>query len=410
MKKTILSSTLSALLFASSIPTPVKAEWYNPATWINHKEEIKPITFDIVYPVPFYKTGVFKWGSILAASIAVGVATVYTGGAASVPGATWIGSLLGGAMGTTWTAGLAALGGGALAAGGLGMAGGAVVIATVTDLSLAVLIDQAASVVTPKNGNHNYTTIKVSIPKWEYGSKKVLLDLKNIHELQEKMTDGDINQDVYRQNLVNYMEDILNNINTSESYYDNINGAIIAYNLGKFSLAEKYINEADRQAKDGTSSFIKYIKALLNLVKNEDTIAAIRNLDKAIQIEPGALNPYILKINILLDNNDLTGAFQTVKLGLDNYDDDNFQLNYLAGMIEYKNKNYKKAIEYFKNALSNTTINPVEAECKVRIALSYKKINQLDNASEWYKDALEEVEDKEYQSYRDKISKLYKNE
>ena len=410
MNKIILSSTLSALLFASSVPIPVKAEYYNPATWINHKEKIKPITFDIVYPIPFYKTGVFEWGSIIAASIAVGVATVYTGGAASVPGATWIGSLIGGVMGTTWTAGLAALGGGALAAGGLGMAGGAIVIATVTDLSLAVLIDQAASVVTPKNGNHNYTTIKVSIPKWEYGSKKVILDLKNIHELQEKMTDGDINQEVYQQNLVNYMEDILNNINTSESYYDTINGAVIAYDLGKFSLSEKYIIEADRRGNEEMSSFVEYMKALLSLTKDEDTIQAIRYLDNTIQIESDTLKPYLLKGNILLDKNDLIGALQTVKLGLKNYDDDNFQLNYIGGIIEYKNGNYKKAIEYFEGALSNTTINPVEAECKVRIALSYKKLNKPENASEWYKDALEEVEDKEYQSYREKITKLYKSE
>lgn len=409
MKKTTISAMISVFLLATNISTPLKAEWYNPSSWIDHKEKIKPVTFDMVYPVPFYKTGVFKWGSIIAASVVVAAATVYTGGIASVPGATWIGSLLGGAMGTTWTAGLAVLGGGALAAGGLGMAGGAVVIATVTDLSLAVLVDQVASAVGPKNGTHNFSTIKIPIPKWDYGSEKVVKDLENIHELQEKMMDGDIDKEVYRRNLVNFMENALRNINTSKSYYDTINGAVLAYDLGQFSLAEKYVNEAEKRANDEMSSFIEYMKALLSLSKDESVGQVIRYLDSAIQIEPYTLNPYLLKANILLDNNDLKGALRTVKLGLENYDDDNFQLNYLAGLIEYKKGNYKKAIEYFAEALEATTINPVEAECKVRIALAYKKLYDSKSATKWYKEALEEVEDKEYEEYRKNIVEMFKS-
>lgn len=409
MKSTTISATLSVLLLVTSISTPLKAECYNPSSWFSKKEKIKPVTFDLVYPKPFYKTSVFKWGSIIAASIVVAVATVYSGGVAAVPGATWIGSLLGGAMGTTWTAGLAALGGGALATGGLGMAGGAVVIATVTDLSLAVLVDQAASAVGPKNGTHNFSTIKIPIPKWDYGSGKVVKDLKNIHELQEKMMHGNINEGVYRRNLVNYMEDALDNINISTCYYDTVNGAILAYNLGKFALAEKYLNEAETRGNDQLSSFIEYMKAILSLSKDESLAQSIRYLDSAIQMEPDMLNPYLLKANILLDNNDLRGALQTVKLGLEKYDDDNFQLNYLAGLIEYKKANYKEAIEYFGEAEEATSINPVKAECKIRIALAYKKLYDSKNASKWYKDALEEVEDQEYKDYRKNIIELYKS-
>lgn len=409
MNKIVLSSTLSILLL-STIPTYIKAEWYNPITWIKHRERIQPITFELIYPTPFYKTGIFKWGTIVVTSIAVGIATVSSGGVASVPGATWIGSLIGSAMGTTWTAGLATLGGGALSAGGMGMAGGAIVIATVTDLSLAVLIEQASRVIEPKNGKYDFSTIKIPIPKWKYGSKIVILDLNNIHELQEKMINGDVTEEVYRKNLINYMEDILNNIDTSKSYYDTINGAVIAYNLGKFSLAEIYINIAEQYSNSEASSFLYYIKALLSLTRNESIDKAIQYLDNAIQIEPSTLNPYLLKVNILLDNNKFQKAIQTVQIGLNNYDDDNFQLNYIGGMIEYKLNNYKNAIEYFEKALSNTTINPIEADCKLKIALSYKKLYDMKNALEWYKDALDEVEDEKYTSYREKIIKLYENE
>lgn len=409
MKKIALSSTLSALLLITSVPSVLQAEWYNPLSWFDKKVEYKPVTFERVYPVPFYKTGLFEWGSIIVASVAVAVVTVGTGGLGAVPGATWIGSMLGGLMGTTWAGGLAALGGGALAAGGLGMAGGAVVVATVTDLSLAVLIDQAASVIPKTKGEGmSFSTIKVSIPKWEEGSEGVVKNLNNIHELQDKLMDGDISKEVYTQNLRNYIEDALNKIDIYSNAYDAINGMILAYDIGRFQQAEKYVEYAKTHLPV-ESSMVYYMEALL-LLSNNQTSKALSKLNLAIIDEKDTLNPYLLKINIQMDSNDLYGALQTVQSGLNNYDDDNFQLNYLGGMISYKRGFYKDAIDYFKEALSNITINNVEAECKARIALSYKKLNEYEKANEWFKEALEEVSGKEYKKYREQIEKIFRNQ
>jgi len=406
MGKIVLSSILSALLLSTSTPTTLKAEWYNPATWIDKKEEYKPVTFEMVYPVPFYKTGVFKWAGIVAASVTVAVATVASDGIAAAPGATWIGSMIGGVMGTTWTAGLAALGGGSLAAGGLGMAGGAVVVATVTDLSLGVLVDTAASAV-PGKESMDFSTIKVSIPKWEEGSPVVVKNLQNIHDLQEKLIDGDIEKEVYTQNLRNYIENTLDNIDMKNNAYDAINGMILAYDIGEFEKAEYFVRYAKTHLPE-KSSMVYYIQALLAMSNNK-TSQALAELDQAISAEKDTLNPYLLKATIQIDLDDLYGALLTVKKGLENYDDDSFQLNYMAGMISYKMKEYKSAIDYFKEALSNTTINNVEADCKIQIALSYKKLHEDKEADKWLEDAIEEVSGKEYKEYRKRISTMYHN-
>jgi Flp pilus assembly protein TadD len=414
MKKQISLSLIVSILLSTSTINAGIGEWVSEQ-YINAKqkvvnvvknEKLKPINFEVIYPVPFYKTSLFKWGSIAAASVVVAIATVSSGGAAGVPGATWIGSLIGGVMGTTWTAGLAALGGGALTAGGFGMAGGAVVIATMTDLSLAVLIDQATSIVSvnEKEGK-NFSTIKISIPKWKYGSKKVLLNLENIYDLQEKMVDEKIDRSQYARDLTNYMSDALRNINITESKYDAINGAILAYDLGKFEKAEEYLSIAQSYFPKN-SSFISYMKALVYL-SNNDLNNALLELNKAIAIEPEALNPYLLKINILLDQNNLSEALRVVKEGLKGYDDDSFQLNYLGGMISLKKGYFLDAIDYFKDALSNTTINPIEAECKMSIAIAYKKLYRYEDAEEWYEDAIEEIEDREFDNYRKHLIQMY---
>ena len=134
------------------------------------------------------------------------------------------------------------------------------------------------------------------------------------------------------------------------------------------------------------------MQALLYLVNN-DSINALNELNAAIQIESDVLTPYLLKIQIQIDNNNLSGAKRTVEEGLENYDDDNFQLNYLGGIITYRQGDYEEAIEYFEDALSNTTINEIEAETKMLIAKCYKKDSNSKKADKWYMDALSEVDD-----------------
>jgi len=392
MKKFTSIALSFSLVATSSLEAGIK-EWSlshyesmkKEAILYIEKKELHPITFDFLYPIPFYKTGVFKWGAIIVVSVAVGVATIYTGGAASVPGAT----LIGGMLGSTWTAGLATLGGGTLASGGFGMAGGALVIATTTDVMIAGL--GSFAIAENKIKGRDYSTLKIPLPKYERGSDGVVECFHEIEELQEKLQDSEIDVLEYEKTVYKKYKEALSKVDIDSNPYDTINGAILAYNLGQFELAQYYHDKAFR-IFPSHSSFLYYQQALLDLVDNK-IANAMANLDRAIVQEPEALTPYLLKAQLAMDNNQMRVALETVEDGLKNYDDENFQLNYLAGRILYSERNYSEAIEYFEEALANTTINEIEAECKVLIAKCYKNMGEYEKATSWYEDALSEVDD-----------------
>lgn len=400
MKKIKISMVLAALLLLH-IGTTTKSEAWeltNPSTWFDDKKEIlKPITFDLLYPTPFYKTDLFQWSAIGVISIAVAATTVVTMGATSVPGATFIGSILG----TTWTAGLATLGGGTLASGGFGMAGGAFVIATTTDLAIAGL---ASFLPIPENKleGKDYTIIKIPLPE-KKGSKEVLELYVAIENITEVYIDGDLAEEAYEQTIhTNYVA-ALENVNPNETSYDLINGAILAYNLGKYKKSQSYLNDA-KKVFPTKSSFIYYHQALLYLV-DYDIDKAMKNLNNAILEEPDALNSYLLKAQIAIDNNQSILAKDTIDEGLKGFDDGNFQLNYIRAMITYNEKNYQEAIEYFEEALSNMTINEIEAECKIWIAKCYKHLNNTKKSNKWYLDGMDEINDNK--KYQNKLSDMY---
>lgn len=399
MKKIGLSSVLAVFLLMQTGAT-AKLEAYEvscPSAWFGDKKEcLEPVTFDLLYPIPFYKTGVFKWGAIGVTAVVTSILLVPSGGASSVPGAT----LIGGLLGSTWTAGLATLGGGTLASGGFGMVGGAIVIATTTDLAIAGLISFAI----PEDNlaGRKYNNIKIPLPK-KIGSDTIRELYDDIEDITDSFMDEELSNTAYEQKIYADYVDALNSVKPTETAYDLINGAVLSFNLGKYAKSQYYLNQAINVFPE-KSSFLSYLQALLYLV-DYDIDGAILNLDKAIEFEPDALNPYLLKIQIALDNNRFTLAKETVDKGLEGVDDDNFQLNYLGGMISYHAKNYSEAIEYYKEALANTTEDAIEAESKIWIARCYKNLKNTKKANEWFKDAMSEVEDnKEYQN---KLSSIY---
>ena len=398
MKKIGLSSILTVFLLMQTGTTKLEAwELDTPSTWFeDKKEKLEPVTFNLIYPIPFYKTGLFKWGSIAIVTVGIAVASVATWGVSAVPGAVLIGSLIAGGGSGAWMTGLAVLGGGTLANGGFGMAGGAIVIATITDLSIAGL---TSFIPVPENKleGKDYSTIKVKIPK-DIGSEKVKVYYDDIEELTESYQDGELDIKAYEKKMHEDYVEALYSINPKETSYDLINGVILSFNLGEYKKAQYYLSKAISVFPEN-SSFIYYLQGLLHLVEY-DIDSTMNNLDKAISIEPKALNPYLLKIQIAMDNGRNTLAKQVIDKGLKDYDDQNFQLNYLGGKVSYKMKNYDEAIEYFEEALSNVTINEVEAESKIWIAKCYKQLDKVKKANTWYKDAMDEIEDnKEYQTF-----------
>ena len=416
--KTISLSIATTLMLYSTMSTTLHADWswsdaYTDMTEamssmskeskekvIQGKSKKAKITFEELYPKSFYKTDAFLWGAVSVVTIAVAATTVVTLGATAVPGAT----LVGGMLGTTWTAGLATLGGGTLASGGFGMAGGAFVIATTTDLAIAGL---ASFIPLPENNleGKNYNFIKIPLPK-EVGSKKVLELYENIEDITEEYMDGDLSEKAYEKTIHADYINALNSVSPNDTPYDLLNGAILAYNLGKYEKSQYYLNEA-KKVFHTDSSFIYYHQALLCLV-DYDIKKAIANLNMAISKEPDVLNPYLLKTQIAIDTNQVGLAKDTIDEGLKNFDDENFQLNYIRAILTYNEKNYKNAIKYFEEALSNTTINEIEAECKIWIAKCYKHLNNTRSSHEWYLDAMSEIRDNK--KYQTKLSDMYHSE
>lgn len=364
MKRVCQFFLIVAILNGGTISLNAKENrsWYEMDRWFRTTEKFEPVSFEKVYPTPFYEEEWFKWGSIVLISLGAATATVMTGGATAVPGASYVGSVIGGMMGTTWTGGLAALGGGSLAAGGLGMAGGAVVVATVTDVGLAAALES----VTPENRMQGYgfdKRLTIPLPRWDRGSREVVEIMDRIIELEEDYKEGNIAMIDYHLQVREKMQEALLQAATSSSKYDLINAAVMAYDLERFNEAEKFLAEAERLfAKN--SSFLHYMRTILALTYGH-VEEALANIDKAIEAEPDALEPYLIKTRILSDNGRFQEALKTAEVGLERYDDENFQLNYLAGENAKKLGYFEKALDYFKEALSNTSFNPVESECKI---------------------------------------------
>ncbi|EDN67582.1 TPR domain containing protein [Beggiatoa sp. PS] len=345
----------------------------------------------------FYKTGVFKWGAIITVSLGVAAVCVFsfiTAGTTCVV-ASAIAAKIGVALGMTWTAVLATLGLGTLAAGGFGMAGGIFVIVTTTDIAITGLASFVSSAIPEDNlEGKDYSYIKIPLPK--IGSEITLSNYEKIADTFEQYQDGEIDDGNYEKKMYRYYVQALNNLDVRETKYDLINGAILAYNLGEYEQSQKYLDRAKNIFP--RSSYIYYHQALLNLAVDGSLSKALDNLSETIALEPDALEPYLIKIQVALDNKQYDIAKDTVLQGLDKYDDDNFQLNYLGGIIAFSGKDYKQAITYFKEALSNTTVNEIEADAKLWIAKCYQKSNNHEEAKDWYEDALDEVDhNKEYQ-------------
>ena len=65
----------------------------------------------------------------------------------------------------------------------------------------------------------------------------------------------------------------------------------------------------------------------------------------------------------------------------------------MAGNSLYNAERYNAAIPYYKKALSNMTVNEIEALYKLNIAKCYRKMGNHKEGSSWLDDAISEVDD-----------------
>lgn len=166
--------------------------------------------------------------------------------------------------------------------------------------------------------------------------------------------------------------------------------SIIEFNENEFAEAKKHLSNAKPYFEE--RSFLEYLEGLLYLVDGKDDPAE-KALREAIQQEPEAIPPYVVLAQVYHDNGDTGKACSILKSGLKDADDEIFSLNWMLGNFLYEDAFYKEAIVYYKEALSEVTINEIEAVCKLNIAKCYKKMGNFKESKKWLEDALEEAED-----------------
>jgi tetratricopeptide (TPR) repeat protein len=386
-KLKIFISTLLILLFSANINNSIA-------------DDRLLGTFDNIYPASFLETKTGKASLIVGSAIVVGTITYFTAGtgtaASAGPIATWVGTKIGMLSGLSGIAatnsGLAILGGGAVANGGLGVLGGISVLNALGDLALAFAIEKSSESI--DKPYEKYTMLKLKIPK--RGNKEVRKIIDKLNDKIELFNELQVDPGVFRLTANKYHRDalkILMHINDSKETagYDYLLKAVLEFNMMKYHEASQTLFKCDSYFKN--PSVIYYMRSLLSLVNGDYDNAKI-NVSSAIAIDEEAILPYILYVQILIDTNNFELANAIAEAGLSKADDENFTLSLLAGNINYfELKRYENAIEHYRNALSNISVNEFESECKLMIAKSYRKLGDTKIAQKWLQKALSEVND-----------------
>lgn len=371
------------------------------------------ITFEEVYPPSFWDTAIadiliaLGFALVFAGAAAFTVATAGTGGAMLGAAGAWfttVGSFVGGLAGVgsgAAAAGLAILGGGTIASGGFGMAGGIFVISALTGAATGVVADVAYKEAQDQLINKPYTRYEfIKVPLSEEGSDAVVELVSKLAELDADLEDGDIKAGEYKAQLNEIagelswlLKNACDNIEQDEdSVFDAVNAAIYAHNIGDGPKVKSCLKTLELHASNG--SFLSYL-ASLDYLADGDYQEAYKKLDLAIAREPSALQPYILYTMALNDNKEYLKVIKIASDGLDNVDDDNFNLLFSRAKAYYQLERYLEAAEDFTEAYDEVSENYVEVDTAMMAAISYLKGGEVAKGRKWHEKAIKKVEGKD---------------
>lgn len=394
MRKTISCALMAALLLTSS-GAPASA-W----PWSKANPYGKDVRFSTIYPTPFFSTRTGKVTLYLASAAAVMAVTYFTAGmgtaAAAGPIATFVGGSIGGVVGlhgiAAINAGLAMLGGGTVASGYFGILGGIAVLNGVGDIMLGLALDTALSAI-PENSHHSFVQLIKLKPFFSRISPAVKKDLKEFEAAWEESDRDPEKIEFYSSRLERALSAEIGRITDDTTAYNGLLLSILRYNNGDF-VGARSAAAAARQFVDPTcSSVLDYVDALMDLAEGKEA-DAVRLLERIIAQEQDALPPYIVLAQIKIDERNFMEALRVLQLGLKNVDGRDCSMNWMAGNCLFANARYDEAIEYYRKALSNMTINEYEALYKLNIAKCYKKLGKAKDGKYWLDDAIAEVEDR----------------
>lgn len=363
--------------------------------------------FEDVYQKPWYKSKAAIYGGIVASAVGVALWTYFTAGtgtaAAAGPITTWIGSAVGslsvGAGGTALTgiaatnAGLATIGFGSVASGGLGILGGVAILSGAGDLALAIAIKTYVGF-QPSNDTRKPLERTIPLPT-VVGSSENRKAVEEITELTESQDMEDLKRAgelVARLARRTYASHAYSYTDFDETRFDILTTAVAAFNCGEFSKAQECLDILYANSNPEADGFIKYLQAMLHLADGNTTDAMV-SLDSAIDKDKKAIPPYLLLAQAYMDAGNDYQARQVLYKAREDAADDSFAVNYLLAALYFRNKAYDTAIEMYEEALSDISIDSLEGECKMYIAICHHRKGDSKSAYEWYDEALEEVED-----------------
>ena len=386
MKKINLSIIVAISLLSINVNAGVwdtTKEYTNKAMFwkSNHLEDID---FKHIYPKAFYKKSYFGFAITGAVVVGAGAFTYFTAGAGAPAAATGVGATASWVSGGSYMAGLSTVGGWF---GGNAMLGSAilngisvgVIGGTTTKFASLGILAKAgimASVAAagldgifyfsnPDTKNFEYR-VRVSIPK-NLGGKETRNIVNKIYETDEEIQDVIKENDnikhkkllelkkEYNKKAIKLLETQLYKIDNQE---DLLILGIIAWNNNKIDLFNNAISKIDI-SKLEDKGFLNYLYSLKNLSKGNEN-KALENLQKSIDENDYAIEPYILSLNILGNSDFINNESKIVKLveeADDNFDSDKYEskfglvpLYYRLATLYFTNKRYVESEKYYEKA------------------------------------------------------------
>jgi len=452
MKKISLSIITTMSLLTVSIDADI---WQSTKEYANKgmfwkSKHLEDVDFRHIYPKEFYKKSYFGFIITSAAVVGAGAFTYFTAGAgapAAATGTSAVAAWVAGGGAGSYMAGLSAIGswfggnailgaailngisigtigGGASTFAALSVLGKAGVMASVTAMSL----DGVAYFANPDTKNLEYK-VKVTIPK-DLGSKDTRKLVDNLYDTEDKikdaLEDGDGAKqkaffDLKSQYTKDAIELLKHKLYLQDNQEDLIVRGIIAWNNSEYKLFDKAISQINASKLDNTG-FLNYLYALQNLSKG-NTKKTLAYLDNSIDENPYAIEPVILYINILGNQDFIKNKSKIeslVKNAEEYYDSDKYATGYTLTGIYYRtatfyftNQRYVKAKQYYEKAYTELGFlqkhffgKQLKHTIQSGMANSLYAQNKKVSADAVYKEIIEDI-DKENSNEREKIMQQY---
>lgn len=389
-RKHIALLVIISLLSLNTL-TPAQAFW----PFSDPEPGNKDLRFETVYPVSFWEstTGtVLKYTGIGAVAFVV---TWLSGGTVSVVAVKVMSSFFLGPVLSVAGISVAMAGMNFLltdiVAGGLAILGITSVLVAVSNVALTAAINSQMP-------SGTYTkAIKLIKPRlfWDNVSPVVKDEMKELRNTLDDIAKTGGN-DSQAQHVVELMKTIDKELTYAKrdeyTAYNFLFLAIIRYNLNDFDGARSAVKTARLYTANDKSSVLDYVDALLSFQAGDDdkAVSLLRGITEA---EPKASTPYIVLGQNALDERNYHEAFDILDKGIKAGCKEVCAMNWMAGNSLYNAGRYEAAIPYYKEALSNMTVNEIEALYKLNIAKCYRKMNDYKEGQKWLDDAISEVED-----------------